>query len=385
MIKVKQNTLEPDRTLKLNNAFTFNSNELCKKDLEEKEVENFATDDFLGINRKFKLVNENNKPAINSLTAQTYIKNSLQKIFNNNIAFWPDETLIHPEILNLIIKENDLIVLDDLVNPTLRLAVMQLHRNNIFIIRHNNLEKLDDLAKSHTKTKSNIWYVAQSIYPVPGSKLPLKKINKLLENYNRLFCYVDESYSLSWTGKKGKGLFSGNIDHPERLVLTASLTKGFGANAGAVAVSNQPGLSPALAGQDGCNNIQSIMYAADLHGSEELNLLQLQLQNNINYYHSLIDGRLPCKSDRELPISFIAGGLPEICHEICSEMLKEGFYVSSAIFPHASIKQPGIKININASQTKKHIKEMTEVLKEAYHTALKKRNKTLTDLLKNKN
>ena len=385
MIKVKQNTFRSVFKIKHINNLLFNSLGFRDKQDEEKEFINFATDDFLGINRKFRQKGHVKHQSINTFTEGNYVINSLQKIFNSKLTFFPDETMVQQEILNQIIKQNDLIVLDELVNPTLKLAVKQLHYNKILTVGNNDLEKLEELVNTQYLKGHNIWYVAQSVYPVPGTAIPIKKINILLRKYNHLFCYIDESYGLSWSGTGGRGLILENVNSLEKLVVSAYLTKGFGANAGAVAISNNPEFSLISKINEIGSNIQSLSFAADLHNSDELILLQSQLQENISYYHGLIGGHLPCISNPELPVSFVAGGLPEVCHEICSQMLKEGFYVSPAIFPHASIKQPGIKINISASQTKKHIKNMTDALKQAYNITLKKRNKTLTDLLENKN
>lgn len=382
MIKVTQNSFRPDSKLKRLNNLNFSLLKTRSYDFEEKGFLNFATDDFLGINRKYQLISDKNVvTSTNYLTDYSYVINTLQKIFNRNITFFEDETIIHQEVLDRIIGPNDIIILDELVNPHLKLAVKQLQEHNVFIIKHNNLSKIEEISNSQHKTGNCIWYLAQSIYPVPGSALPVKEINDLLAKYSQLYCYVDESYGLSWTGTAGKGLIAGKINHPEKIVLIASLTKGFGAISGAIAISDIPALNSILPANENRGNLESLLFAADLHNSDEIVFLQSQLQENINYYHELIDGYLPCLSNPGLPVSFIAGGLPELCHEVCCEMLRKGFYVSAAIYPHASINQPGIKINISADLTKQNIKNMTEALKEAFRIVLKRRNKTLTEIL----
>lgn len=387
MVKVEQNIIpEESSYLKASVCKYIWLISLFKKPAKN-ELLNFMVDDFLGINRRFKLAVVNNScPNNPDLTTYSYLLSSLKRIFNANTLIFPDETIVHQIVLQKLVAPCDFIVLDEFANSNLKIAVKYL--NNLGIpsetIQNNNPEKLEKIIIARKNHRGKIWFAGQSIYPVPGKYAQLHRLKALLEKHQQLYLFLDDAYSVGWYGSSGQGIVCSNFQNMEKVAMVAALTKGFGANGGAIVVS---GINSKCLGEENplqnlqLHNLNSIIQAAILHNTKEITLLQMQLRRRINYFHKLIKGHLPCLSDPSLPMCFIATGLPEISHEICSWLIKEGYYINSAVFPHSSIQQPGIKINITLENSDNDIKALVSVLKNAYQKILRRNNKTIEQLL----
>lgn len=383
MIKVERNiTQEASFNLKVSDGKYFRFFLPFKKPIKN-EFLNFSSEDFLGLNEKFNAVSLNNSTEHNVSTMYSNAIFSLKKIFNANISLFSDEAFVHKIVLQDLIAHDDFIVLDECANPNLKIAVKSLNDIGIpvGIIQNNSPEKLEEIIINRKKHHRKIWFAGQSIYPVPGKYAPLQSLKKLLEKYRQVHLFLDDAYSLGWVGSSGQGIVCNTFPNMERVVMVAALTKGFGSSGGAVAVS---GINSECFGREipqqglKLHKLNSISHAAGLYNSEKIRSLQMQLGSRINHFHKLIKGHLPCVSDPSLPICFIATGLPEISHEICSSLIKEGIYISSALYPHSSIHQPGIKINITLKSSDNDIRTLACSLRDVYQKILRRNNKTIS-------
>lgn len=387
MIKVEQNIIPQESSNLKASIFKYVwLISLFKKPVKN-EFLNFTVDDFLGINWRFKSsVVNNSGPNNTDITTYSYLLSSLKRIFNANTIIFPDEAIVHQIVLQKLVAPSDFIVLDEFANSNLKIAVKYL--NNLGIssetIHNNNPEELDKIIIARKNHRGKIWFAGQSIYPVPGKYAQLHKLKALLEKHQQLYLFLDDAYSVGWYGSSGQGIVCNNFQNMERVAMVAALTKGFGASGGAVVVTDIQ--SECLGGDSQLKSLQlrnlnSIIQAVKLHNNGEIISLQMQLQRRIKNFHNLIKGHLPCLSDPSLPLCFIATGLPEISHEICSRLIKEGVYINSAVYPHSSIHQPGIKINITLENSDNDIKTLASALKNAYQKVLRRNNITFEQLL----
>jgi 7-keto-8-aminopelargonate synthetase-like enzyme len=340
------------------------------------EFLNFSTCDFLGLNSRFKTgtVNVTNSNG-NVLSEYSNALSSLQNVFKTRISLFSDESSAYHSVLEKVISPNDFIVWDESSNTNLKIAIK--HLKNIGVnsqsIPGNDLEKLSEIIVSKSSHRGRIWFAGQSIYPVPGKYIHLPALKRLMDQHNNLYLYLDDSYSLGWSGTNGEGVVYSEFPNLQRVIIVASLTKGFGANTGAIAISENETFFLEKLNSKGWSipHLTQIGRISALLNSSETSSLQGQLKSRINYFHKALQGQLSCVSDRNLPLCFIPVRAPEMCHDICKMLIKEGFYVSSAVYPHSSQNQPGIIINLTLNHTENDILKMVEALKASYSKALK--------------
>lgn len=292
----------------------------------------------------------------------------LEKIFNSKVGLFFDEKSVHLNILNQLVSIDDIVVVDQFVNTNIELAVNSLKKRQVstFYISHHNFYSLEELIKK-ANSNTKVWYLAQGTYPVPGDKLPVSEIKQLLSKYPNLFLYVDDSCSLGWTGDYGSGLIRNLLG--ERIVITASLSKGFGAMGGIVVISGGliPFAEPQMLSSRKKNIIKSIISATEFMLSANVGELQKRLLKNIRIFHSRAQQyKLPILSNPNLPLIFIAAGTPVNCSNICSTVLEKGMFLSSASYPQLPVNCSGIKINITLKHSVSKIKNLIEALREAY-------------------
>lgn len=340
------------------------------------EFRNFSIHDFLGLNRKFKsdavyAINSNDN--VQSEYSDTL--SQLRKVFNANLSLFHDESSVHQSVLEKVITPDDFIVMDELSNTNLKIAVK--HLNNLGVksenISGNDLEKLSQIIISRSSHGGKIWFAGQSIYPVPGRYFPLSAFKQLMDQYSNLHLFIDDSYSLGWSGIKGEGFVYSNFANLQRVIIVTSLTKGL-----------EPIqehwlfrklilclLKMRIKKNWSISNLKQIGRIADLLNSNEISSLQMQLSSRIKYFHKVLKGQLPCVSDRSLPLCYLPVHLPGMCQEISAKLIEEGFYIGSAMYPHAHVDQPGLKINITLNNTENDIKKLIISLKNSYSKAQK--------------
>lgn len=378
MIKLDRNTIQQGNcSLKTLDDKYFRIFSSAFKERDKIEYLNFADEDFLGLNQRFKKENLNYKTPIDNVSQLcSSVALSLQKVFDGKVLLVEDESFVYTIILQNLINENDFVILDEFANPSMKIAVKNADNSGIpsKIIQNNNLENLEEIIINRKNKPGKIWFVGQSIYPVPGKFVQLQTLKKLLQKYRQLHLFLDDSNTLGWFGSRGQGVVCSTLKDMQRVVMIAALTKGFGAIGGAIVASgvNSDRLGIGISQRDFLfDNLNRILHTSELFLNDEVSSLQVQLRSRINYFHRLVKGHLPCISDPSLPICFIETYLPEISHEICSSLLKRKIYVSSAIYPYSSVYQPGIRINITLRHSEKEIRELVRALKDVYKDILK--------------
>ena len=84
------------------------------------------------------------------------------------------------------------------------------------MIRHNNMEMLEDMIRENPNKYDQIWYMADGVYSMFGNLAPMDDLLTLLEKYENFHLYIDDAHGMSWTGKYGRGTVMGDDGmHPE--------------------------------------------------------------------------------------------------------------------------------------------------------------------------
>jgi len=131
----------------------------------------------------------------------------LSKVFSNPVVLYPKTTLAHVGALPLLIDRKDAVILDHHVHATINMAadMVKAHGTHLEMIRHNNLNQLEERIKELRKTHKKVWYLADGVYSMYADLIPIKEINALMDKYEEFYTYVDDAHGVSWAGPNGAG------------------------------------------------------------------------------------------------------------------------------------------------------------------------------------
>jgi 8-amino-7-oxononanoate synthase len=136
--------------------------------------------------------------------------------------------------LTTLADAGTLIVSDEHTHASL-IDGCRLSRAAVAVSRHNDLDHVADLLSRRDAPRAVV--VAESIYSVLGDAAPVEDLIALTAEVGALLV-IDEAHALGVVGPRGGGLVAGaGQSRAEHVVVTATLSKSFGAQGGAVLAS----------------------------------------------------------------------------------------------------------------------------------------------------
>ncbi|MDD2636344.1 MAG: aminotransferase class I/II-fold pyridoxal phosphate-dependent enzyme [Bacteroidales bacterium] len=296
----------------------------------------------------------------------------LSKIFDNNPAVLAaTTTLTHVGVLPILLQENDLIILDQKVHGSVQMAcqLLKARGTQLEMIRHNNMQMLEEKINENPNKYEQIWYMADGIYSMFGDVAPIDDLIYLLDKYENFYLYIDDAHGMSWTGKNGRGYVMQNRPLHPKIVLTTSLAKGFGVGGGVFVMSNQEmkrkiftcGTSYTFSGPIQPPLLGAIIESAKIHLSDEIDVLQNNLKEKIDYTRRLgQELKLPEVNPSESPIFYYALGHPRVGYSMIKKLMNEGYYTNIGIFPTVPVNCTGLRIPVTLNQSNEDIKNVLQ-------------------------
>ncbi|HEY8934548.1 MAG TPA: aminotransferase class I/II-fold pyridoxal phosphate-dependent enzyme [Cyclobacteriaceae bacterium] len=319
------------------------------------------------------------------------------KIFDNNPAVLAaTTTLSHVGALPILVQDNDLVILDHQVHGSVQLAVQLLKARGtkVEMIKHNNMDMLEDLITANPNKFNKIWYMADGLYSMYGDYAPLKDICYLMEKYQALHFYVDDAHGMSWTGKHGNGYVLSQMPMHPKMVLTTSLAKGFGTGGGVTVLSDREmmrkivtcGSSYTYSGPVQPPMLGASIASAKIHLSDEIYDIQNALSAKLKLTSKLIDQHdLPVVHPSNSPIFYLGLGLPRVGYNMVKRLLAEGFYTNIGIFPGVPVKCCGLRLAVTNGQTEEDIKNVLDAFQYHFPRVLEEEGQTVEDIKTNFN
>ena len=227
---------------------------------------------------------------------------------------------------------------------------------------HNDMNYLEGLCKKHRR----VAYIADGVYSM-GGVAHIDEIQYLKDRYG-MFIYMDDSHSLSATGRHGAGYVRSNLSTlDDQSIIVASLAKSFGASGGVVMFGNNENKQKTLRYGGPSNWSQSLNSAAIgagrasilLHHTDELNLLQNKLNTNIKLFDSLIKTK---QHDSFTAIRLIHCGQAEIATKAASYLADNGFFTAAVFFPVVAKHQSAIRITLRADMPSELIRQFCNLI-----------------------
>lgn len=303
------------------------------------------------------------------------LEDKLEQLFGYSCLVTTSTSLLHTAFLPTVINAEDVFISDHQLHNSINVASKIVKSNGCKrdIIRHNDLDSLEEKIIKYSKTCRHIWYFADGVYSMYGDKAPVKKLYALLEKYDNFHVYIDDAHGMSWTGENGKGFVLGQVELHPRMFLSTSLAKGFGSIGGVLVCHNKElkkmikycGSSFIFSGPITPTVIGASIASAEIHLTDEINDLQLSLQRKVKFFKDVaLQLELPLLGDCDTPICFIPSGNPDTCCLLSQKMMESGFYQSSAIYPSVPHHNGGMRFTIANWHTMEDIERMLHTLAE---------------------
>ena len=375
--------------------------------LNGKKVLHFGTCGYLGLEHHPAL----KRGAIDAIErfgtqfpmSRTYISNPLYseleklvyQLYQVPAVISKNCTLSHLTTIPSIIRQSDLVILDHQVHASVQEAVKKLLSQGVTVemIRHNNLEMLEDRIKKQRNKFDRIWYMADSVYSMYGDFAPIREMIALADKYEQLYLYVDDAHGMSWAGKHGTGYAMSQMPDGlyRKMILTANLGKAFGACGGLSLFPNEEwytkvnnfGGPLTFSVQIEPATLGAAIASAKIHLSDEIYVYQEELQRRIAYFNALLrQTDLPLVHESESPIFYIGTGTMDMGNHLVQALLNDGIYVNLATFPAVPAKNIGVRITISLSNTFEDIGTLVHKLNLHFKEALTATNQTQENIRK---
>lgn len=293
-----------------------------------------------------------------------------------------NSTLAHIGVIPHTVGYEDAVVLDHQVHWSVQSACQNLKLRDIPIhmIRHNNMEQLENLLDGFKNRYRKVWYMADGIYSMYGDCAPIETLKELMHKYKNLHLYFDDVHGMSWTGLNGTGFIRSHWHViPDRIVLVSTLSKSFGAS-GAFVLSGDQALMDKIRNFGGPltfsaqlepSAVAAAIESAKIHLSPEISNLQNILQNKIKAFHrALLASNIPLMSDGVTPVFYIPVGLPKTAYTLTRRLARDRFYVNAALFPAVPINKAGLRITISIYTEYKELERLAKSLENHFPKAL---------------
>ncbi|MEP7264193.1 MAG: aminotransferase class I/II-fold pyridoxal phosphate-dependent enzyme [Bacteroidota bacterium] len=319
------------------------------------------------------------------------LENQLAVIFENPVVVTNNTTTGHLANIPILVGDNDAVIMDVNVHSSVQQAVSLLKERNIHIevVRHSRLDLLEDRIKELKMTHDKIWYMSDGVYSMFGDLAPVKELESLLNTYEQLHLYIDDAHGMSWAGENGSGYVCSQVMKHDRMYLTTSLGKAFGATGGVLVFPNQ--LSYQRVRDFGRTLIFSIQIppavlgsaiaSAKIHLSPEIKVRQNHLQDRIRFFNQAAKMyELPLIKEAASPVMFIGMGKPQIGYNMVRRLMNAGFYVNLSVFPSVAYSNTGLRIPITLNHSNEDIENLLKTIALNLPSAMKESGQTMKDL-----
>jgi 7-keto-8-aminopelargonate synthetase-like enzyme len=297
----------------------------------------------------------------------------LKAMFAAPLVVTQTTTLAHFAALPILVGKDDAVICDQMVHNSVQavLPTLAATGTSCRFVRHNRMDRLDQLVGTLAEKHRRVWYLADGVYSMHGDVAPLGQLHELTARHDRLWLYIDDAHGVSWSGEHGRGTVLGSGRVPPRTIMVASLAKAFAAGGavivapdaetarlirtcGSTLIFSGP-LQPALLG--------AAIASAQVHLSPEIQQRQREVVERILRFNALAQARgLPLGSSDVTPIRFVRTGDSDTTFRIAADLMRDGFYLNTAVFPAVTKGQGGLRIALTLHQTLDDIRDLVDAI-----------------------
>jgi 7-keto-8-aminopelargonate synthetase-like enzyme len=318
----------------------------------------------------------------------------ISKIYDGkHVIVYPSTSSAHIANIPCLVRDTDLVIIDQQVHMSVQTGAQlaQVKGTKVDMIRHSNLQMLEDKIKENRDKFGRIWYLIDGVYSMYGDVAPIEELLALMDKYEQLHLYVDDAHGMSWYGRNGAGYIYDTVGVPDRMILVTTLAKGFGTVGGITVFPNieqyekvkifggpltySHPIPPPIIG--------AAIASANIHLSEEIYSLQRDLKQRISYCNELLSATsLPVISNPLTPIYFVGMGQPKVGYSMVRRMMDEGYFLNIALFPAVPVKNTGVRFTLTRHIHKSDIKGLVDAMAHHFPLVLEEAGKTENDVRK---
>lgn len=239
--------------------------------------------------------------------------------------------------------------------------------HRVDVVPHNDLEALEKAVKSAHGRGDAVIYVADGVYSM-GGVCPLDEVLAMSRRLE-FALYVDDAHGTSIYGDRGEGtvLAALGTKVPENVVISFSLSKGFGCNGGGVLLPNEAaerrvrtfGTTYAFSAALDFSIVGASLAAVELHANGEVKALQQELRRKVELYDSLVGKALPFS-----PIRMVHVGDERKALELADALKARGHFVSVTFFPIVARNDAMLRICLGVGHRDEDIAALVTSLRE---------------------
>jgi 7-keto-8-aminopelargonate synthetase-like enzyme len=307
----------------------------------------------------------------------------LDQMFGGHVLVTPTTSLGHLATLPVLVESTDAVLLDHQVHASVQMAANQLRvkGTSVDLVRHNNMERLEAMIQRLAPSHNKIWYLADGVYSMFADFAPFDELTALLDRYEQLHMYIDDSHGVGWAGKHGRGPALDAMGMHPRLIAACSLNKSFATAGGAIVFPNAEwkrkvrttGGPMIFSGPVQPPLLGAAIQSAKIHLSDELPVLQAALRERIELFTDLADEFcIPLASRDVTPIRYIPLGLPTLTHDVLQRLAEDGHYTNFGTFPAVPMKHTGVRVTLTLHHTDDDIRALVESLARHVPAALER-------------
>jgi 7-keto-8-aminopelargonate synthetase-like enzyme len=297
----------------------------------------------------------------------------LGEIFEAPLVVAQTTTLAHFAALPVLVGRQDAVICDQLVHNSVQsvLPTLAAAGTTCRFVRHNRVDRLDELVRALAARHRRVWYLADGVYSMHGDVAPMAALRELAARHEQLSLYIDDAHGMSWSGEHGRGGVRGEGPLPARTVMVTSLAKAFAAGGAVIVLPDAEtarlvravGSTLIFSGPLQPPLLGAAIASARIHLSREIDARQRRLLDRIRLFNSLAAARgLPLGSTAETPIRFVKVGDSDATYDVVSALMNDGFYVNSAVFPAVSRGQGGLRVALTVHQTPDDVRGLVDAV-----------------------
>ena len=312
---------------------------------------------------------------------------SLQALFADyNIVTFSNLKSCHSGVLPLLAtgqvptvnwKREPVFLVDTTAHSTLQQTRDSLaHFGNLVRLDFSDLNAVEDVIRKISFSGNTVFLICDGVGSM-GGLVDVKNIVNLIERYGG-FMYIDDAHGVSSIGLNGQGYVLDQLNYlkHEQVILSGSLSKGFGAFGGFVGFYNDEASSYikrncssyTFSGPLPVPSIGAALASCELHVTNQIADKQLKLSENIEYFDSLFtDININENRFKKSPIRTINIGDAASTVSTGYKIFQSGISCNVAIYPVVPKNSGILRFAFSSLHTKKQIDLIYNAIKNSLH------------------
>ncbi|MBZ5956707.1 pyridoxal phosphate-dependent aminotransferase family protein [Leuconostoc gelidum subsp. gasicomitatum] len=256
------------------------------------------------------------------------------------------------------VADEETVIITDQFNHMSIVDGINMSNAQVRIFKHNDMNKLEYILKNNKEFKKKL-IIVEGVYSMEGDIAPLEKVVELAEKYDASIL-VDEAHSFGFIGEKGQGVSElkgvGDRIHMRMTTFSKSLAN----VGGCIATDKKTALYIK-------HNAHQYIFNASMPPSAVAGTLQaLKVmkeerwrreklwENTLQFRRGIQKIGLNTMGSTS-PVVPIYVGNDDINMKITKELLSEGVYIATAVFPSVPKNESRLRATITASLSGKEI------------------------------